>query len=195
MRSSIAPSDSFDHTKSKITMSQGMRKLLKLRQELEKEGATLQEQQRVVHSINVSQPYVRPGSRQGLREPPRGSRGPVRNTYPGLVRNEQGYKNFSAAGARMETRKSRNAARLPDRLQRTLVDKTLDKLKEEYFPPSRGWSLRNESDQTTDPMKVRRTSRGSGLIYQGQGSTWRNRNSNESRQLTMLVPFRPHTIV
>ena len=152
LRSSIAPTDSFEHTRSEIMMSQGMRKMLRLRQDLERRGATPKERAQVVHAINVSQPYVRPGSRQRLREAPQAfglaSRGPVRNSYPGLVKHERAFKNYTAAGDRLHAtskfhKQPPNADGLPDQVARRRVDRTLDGLKEDYFPPSRGWSLRN----------------------------------------------------
>ena len=48
------------------------------------------------------------------------------------------------------------------------------------------------TDQKMDPVRVRRVSRGSGVIYQGQGSTWRTRNSKVAK--TPLNPIAMHMI-
>jgi hypothetical protein len=66
------------------------------------------------------------------------------------------------------------------------VDRTLASIQGAYFPPSRRWGLRR-ADRPLEPARLRATPLGSGVVFAGQGSAWRNRHTNEARQLSQLT--------
>lgn len=109
--------------------------------------------------------------------------------HPGLVSglSDLGFSKYTpetVGASRVVEEKLRKMLR-PDRIAMgRRVDKTLGTVKEAYFPPSIRWSSRQE--HPAEPPHMRRVSRGSMVVYAGQGTSYRVRHHNEARHITQL---------
>lgn len=64
------------------------------------------------------------------------------------------------------------------------VDRTLSGVHESYFPPSRRMAMRE--DAPLEPSRMQYVPKGSGVVFTGQGISWRNRHNNEALQISLL---------
>jgi Ca2+-binding EF-hand superfamily protein len=109
--------------------------------------------------------------------------------HPGLVSGlaDLGFSKYTpqTVGASKAVEERMRSMLRPDHIAiGRRVDKTLDEVKEAYFPPSLRWRSRQE--QPAEPAHVRRVSRGSMVVYAGQGTSYRVRHHNEARHITQL---------
>ena len=109
--------------------------------------------------------------------------------HPGLVSGLEGlgFSKFTpetVGASKVVEDKMRNMLR-PDKVALgRRVDKALSGVQEAYFPPSIRWQSRQ--NHPSEPAHMRRVSRGSMVVYAGQGTSYRDRHHNEARHMTQL---------